>query len=326
MTPKRNEPCSCKSGFKFKHCCGALSAETARPSQSELESLAIEADDEGLRAGEEPKQRAFMNVMRMVKRLNLDGVILVGEKAPRIIQRIHAANNRMFRTIDKREGGIHLGFFMFRDLFAQLSVPLIFGTPQIDFLTQLDLSDDQKRWMSTDTDAMARFEDQAIDLFDFGYGWMEFGHSRSVPEKAKELIYRSHTYLEAAAATATGAYDFRGTLQSALIGTELAIKCGLACHGVDDAQMRTKYGHSLTKAALALGDLENCFDVDRVTRAVSTFPDLAQSRYTGAQPSRIETGQILMKAQYVASEVTRTFTDRDLRKDAGSAPIRAYPS
>jgi hypothetical protein len=325
MAPERNAPCTCNSGFKFKHCCGALSDDAARPSRSELEILAVEVDDEGLALGEEPKQRAFNNVLRMVRRLGLDGVVLVGEHAPPIVKRIHAANNRLFRQVDMREGGIHLGFFMFRDLFAQLSVPLIFGSPHVDFVRQLDLSDDQKRWLGSDDEALARFEDQALDLFDFGYGMMEFGHTRCVPDNAKELIYRSHTHLEAAAATATTAYDFRGTVQSALIGAELAIKAGLASHGIDDTRLRKAYGHKLIKAAQALGGVESNFDAGRVIRAVSAFPDFAQSRYAGPQPSRIETGHILMKAQYVASEVTRTFTDRNLRANNPSSPIRSYP-
>ncbi|HTG38608.1 hypothetical protein [Sphingomonas sp.] len=303
-----------------------MSPEAAKPSPSELERLAVEADDEGMKLGEEPKQRAFLNVMRMVKRLGLDGAVLVGKNAPPIVRRIHAANNRMFRPIDMQEGGVHLGFFMFRDLFARFSVPLIFGSPHVDFVKLLDLSDDQKRWLASDKISFVRFEDQALDLMDFGYGWMEFGHSRAVSEDAKDLIYRSHTYLEAAAATATSAYDFRGTVQSALIGAELAIKSGLACHGVDQVQLRKIYGHDIGKAARALGDLESDFDAGRVIRAISKFPDFARSRYTGAQPSRAETGRILMDAQYIASEVTRTFTERNLRKEQGTVRARAYPS
>lgn len=322
----RNDNCSCNSGHKFKHCCGAISPETAGPSPSELERLALEADDEGMQLGEEPSQRAFLNVMRMVKRLGLDGVVLTGKNAPPIVQRIHAANNRMFRPIDMQEGGVHLGFFMFRDLFARFSVPLIFGSPHVDFVRLLDLSNDQKRWLGSDKISFARFEDQALDLMDFGYGWMEFGHSRAVSEDAKELIYRSHTFLEAAAATATSAYDFRGTVQSALIGAELAIKSGLACHGVDQVQLRKTYGHDIGKAARALGDLESNFDADRVIRAISKFPDFAKSRYTGANPSRTATGYILMDAQYIASEVTRSFTDRNLRKEEGSIRTRTYPT
>lgn len=326
MNISRNQICPCGSRQKFKHCCGAFSADALKPTDSELEILAIEADDQGLLIGEEPKQRAFQNVLRMLGALGVDGVPLVGEQCPEIVKRVQSANDRLFRPIDKREGGIHLGFFMFRDLFSRLYVPIVFGSPNVDFVTLLDLSDDQKRWMSTDAAAMARFEDQAFDLFDFGYGCMEFGHNRPVPDQSKELIYRAHVQLEAAAATATSAYDYRGTLQSALLGAELALKAGLACNGYSDDNLRLKIGHDVVKAARALGECETNFDSDRVTNAVRTFPNFAQSRYGGPQPDRREMGHILMKAQFIASEVTRTFTDRNLRAGQPGAPTRTYPS
>lgn len=322
----RNRLCPCGSRQRFKHCCGALSKEAMKPTDAELENLAIEADDQGLLLGEEPKQRAFQNVLRMLSSLGIDGVPLIGDSSPEIVRRVHNANNRLFRSIDKQEGGVHLGFFMFRDLFSRLYVPLIFGSPNVDFVKLLDLSDDQKRWMSNDAETMARFEDQAFDLFDFAYGFMEFGHTRSVNSRSKELIYRAHVQLEAGAATATSAYDYRGTLQSALLGAELALKAGLSCHGYSDDMLRTKIGHDLVKAAKALGDSEHGFDVDRVTRSVLTFPNFVQSRYGGPQPERRDMGHILMKAQYVASEVTRTFTDRNLRLGQPAAPLRSYPT
>lgn len=318
--------CPCGSHRKFKYCCGALSKETARPTDAELENLAIEADDQGLLLGEKPKQRAFKNVLRMLTILGIDGVPLTGDSSPEIVKRVHRANNRLFRPIDKREGGIHLGFFMFRDLFSRLYVPLVLGSPKVDFVALLDLSDDQKRWMSADTEAMARFEDQAFDLFDFAYGFMEFGHSRPVTDRSRELIYRAHVQLEAAAATATSAYDYRGTLQSALLGAELALKAGLSCHGYSDEMLRQKISHDVVKAAKALGECEPKFDTERVTRSVINFPNFAKSRYGGPQPDRREMGHILMKAQFVASEVTRTFTNRNLRVAQPEQLIRSYPS
>lgn len=249
---------------------------------------------------------------------------LIGESSPKIVKRVHAANDKLFRPVDSREGGIHLGFFMFRDLFAQLYVPVIFGSPFVDFVKLLDLSDHQKRLMANDAEAMAAFEDQALDLFDFAYGYMEFGHKRQVGNKAKELIYRCHVQLEAAAATATGAYDYRGTLQSALLGAELAIKSGLAGNGYDEKELR-KIGHNLEKGTRALGQLEPTFDTERVLRSVSTFPNFSDSRYGGAQPDRRQMGHILMKAQFIASEVTRLFSDRNIRLQNSATVARAYP-
>lgn len=296
-----------------------------RPTIEELEQLAIEADDEGLANGEEPKQRAFRNVLRVLQKLGVDGVSVVGDRSPPIVRRVHAANERLFRLVDMQEGGIHLGFFMFRDLFASLYVPIIFGMPQVDFWSLLDFSDDQKRWIASDTDSLARFDDQCLDLMDFGYGFMEFGHTRQVSDYSKELIYRAHVQLEAAAATATSAFDYRGTLQNALLGTELALKAGLAANGFDEDMLRQRIGHNLKKAATELGNFETGFDTMRVKCAVSTFPDYVKSRYSGRMPSRQQVGDVLMKAQYVASEVTRQFTDRDIRKQQSRTDTRHYP-
>lgn len=326
MILARNKICPCGSRQKFKHCCGAASEDAIRPSNDELQALAIEADDQGLLLGEEPRQRAFTNVLRMLAKLGVEGVPLFGDNAPAIVKRIHQANERLFRPVDMRDGGVHLGFFMFRDLFCRLYVPVIMGSPKIDFMTCLDLSDDQKRWMASDSDALRRFEDQALDLFDFAYGFMEFGHYRAVSERARELIYRSHVQLEAAAATATSAYNYRGTLQSALVGVELALKAGLAANGVCDEELRKKFGHDLVKAATALGCFEPAFDTDLVVGSARDFPDYVQSRYAGVQPDRRETGHILMKCQFIASEVTRAFTDRNLRFTQVKAKVRSYPS
>lgn len=295
-----------------------------RPTMDELEMLAVEADNEGLNAGEEPDQRAFKNVLRILQKLGVEGVPIVGDRTPPVVKRVHKANERLFRPIDMREGGIHLGMFMFRDLFARLYVPVIFGSPLLDFWKLLGLSDDQKRWMASDQEALDRFDDQCLDLLDFGYGFLEFGHTRHVNEQSKELIYRAHVQLEAAAATATSAYDYRGTLQSALLGAELALKSGLAAHGYDDKRL-SKIGHNLMKAADELGSLESNFDATRVLAAVSTFPDYVQSRYSGKMPDRLEIGHIVMKSQFVASEVTRQFTDRNIRSDRVHSKNRRYP-
>jgi hypothetical protein len=215
---------------------------------------------------------------------------------------------------------------MYQDIFSRLYVPLIFGAPEVDFLKLVDLSEYQKKSLYADPGESRRFFDQAVDLMDFGYGWMEFGHGRMIDPRAADLIFRSHVQLEAAAATATGAYDFRGTVQSALLGTELALKAGLAAHGVSDDELRRKFGHDLRKAAKSLHTFEPAFDTERVQRVVNTFPPYVSSRYAGSQPTRMQTGHILMGAQYVASEVTRRFSDRNLRADHPSMPSRAYPA
>jgi hypothetical protein len=72
--------------------------------------------------------------------------------------------------------------------------------------------------------------------------------------------------------------------------------------------------------------LEANFDGERVARVVGAFPDYVRTRYAGPQPTRKEVGEVLMGAQYIASEVTRCFSDRDIRQDHPSQRTRVYPA
>jgi hypothetical protein len=111
MSIPRTALCPCGSRQRYKHCCGAPSDAALKPTNRELESLAFDADDEGLRLGEEPSQRAFMNVLRILAKLGIEGVPLMGEHCPQIVKRVHQANDRLFRPIDQRDGGYSLRLF-----------------------------------------------------------------------------------------------------------------------------------------------------------------------------------------------------------------------
>jgi len=325
MNTSRNRNCDCGSGKRFKECCGSLLDPMARITDAQIRAAVHTADDEGLANNEEPKDRAFKNVLRVLTTLGVDNVVVAGQSAPPIVRRIHTANERLFRREDMQAGGLHLGAYMFRDIFCHFHVPLAFGTAKIDFFEIIDLTDYQKGWLASDSQEAARFHDQGIDLLDFGYGWMEFGSGRPASTLSKELIFRSHVQLEAAAAIATGGGDFRGIVHSSLLGVELSLKAGLAASGETKDDLRKRYGHDLKKAALELGKRESAFDSARVVRSISTFPPFVQSRYEGAHPARLEAGHILMTAQYIASEVTRCFSDRNLRADDPEMAARTYP-
>ncbi len=297
------------------------------PTDNDLLRLLIETDDEGIAAGEEPRRRELENLRRVMNRIRPGAsYILAGQHTPPLVKRIQALGGRLYRPEDIRVGGVHMGAFMFRDLFARLSIPVIFGTVNLDPLEHLDLSDFQKDWLKHTPAEYARLGDQFIDLMDFGYGVMEMGHSRDIGDQAKSLLGLARFHFQAAAATITGAYDLGGAIQSALLGTELALKAGLAANGVPEDRLKLEYGHNFWKAAKALGEVEAGFDSERVLRVLDTFPAYVPNRYAGEQPGRIEAGHIVMGAQYVAAEVTRQLTDRNLRADGGMTEPRRYPA
>jgi hypothetical protein len=304
---------------------GQTSGNGAAITDDDLLAALKRADDAHLAEGLEPCARSIMNVGKALESFGIH-TFLMGVGAPAIVERARRIGDQLLVSKELQTGGMHLGAYLFRDMFCRLYAPIAFGECAIDFWQLIDLSEVQKQWMAETPDELARFTDQAADIFDFGYGWQEFGHGQQIDPRSRDLIWRAHTQLEAAAATATSAYDFRGTVQSALLGAELALKAGLAAHGVADAELRSRViGHNIAKAAERLGTFEPAFDVARIQRVIAHFPDFVASRYDTPPPSRIETGHILMGAQYIASEVTRRFSDRDCRANNPSAPPRAYP-
>lgn len=329
MVTFRNAPCPCGSGARFKQCCGALDdggGDHAEITDLDLLNALKRADDAHRLEGLEPSARDLPNIVKALQDFGIHAV-LMGQSAPPIARRAQKLNAMLFVPKERQSGGMHLGAYLFRDMFCQLHAPIAFGSCAIDFWQLIDLSDFQKSWLAEIPEELARFTDQAADIVDFGYGWQEFGHSRQMEPRAKNLVWRAHTQLEAAAATVTTAYDYRGTVLSALLGTELALKAGLAAHGVSDQELRSRsLGHNLASLTERLAALEPGLDAARIGRVVATFPDFVASRYDTPPPDRVATGHILMGAQYVASEVTRRFSDRDCRRDNPSSPARVYPA
>lgn len=327
---QRNAVCPCGSEKRFKHCCGSIEPDRQKHevSDEQLLSALKKVDDGHIAEGLQPSARDIMNVGKALHSFGIQAVLMgPGHMVPEISRRAQRINKTLFIPKELQIGGLHLGAFLFRDMFCQLYAPIAFGTCMIDFWKMLDLTDFQKAWLAEDSEQLGRFTDQSMDILDFGFGWSEFGHSRSVSEKSKDLIWRAHSQLEASAATAIAGCDYSGTIQSALLGTELALKAGLVAHGVTDKELGSRtLGHNLSALASELAKFETNFDLQRVERVVSRFPNYVESRYNLPTPGRIETGHILMGSQYVASEVTRQFTDRNCRKEDPTLPARTYPA
>jgi hypothetical protein len=294
--------------------------------EDDLLTMVAGADDVGLQNGEEPKTRSFQAIIRVLEIINPGGTtVLFGHMAPPIVARIQSAIKKLYRPEDVQAGAVHLGMYMFRDFYCRVHVPIAFGSPSIEPINHIDLSEMQKRWMYSIPTEWERYHDQFFDLWDFGYGTMELGHSRTVPAGTISYMGMCRFHLQAASSVLATAYDYRGATQSALISVELALKAGLRDHGLSERDLR-KFGHDLAKLADAYGAKAASFDLSRVNRVVATFPSYVPNRYADAQPTRLEAGEIVMGAQYIGSEVSRQLTDRNIRKDNPHIATRSYPA
>jgi hypothetical protein len=97
----------------------------------------------------------------------------------------------------------------------------------LDPFTLTDLTKNQLGWLATRPADYQGFLDQFSDIMDFAGGLGHFADYKRPPDAAVELFWLAAFQLQAAAATLSAAFDFRGAIQSALIGAEISIKAGL---------------------------------------------------------------------------------------------------
>ncbi|MCG2642434.1 MULTISPECIES: hypothetical protein [Bradyrhizobium] len=285
--------------------------------------MVVKADEDLFAAGEDIRQRQF-NVPRVVMRqLGYASFVMFGPNTP-LPDRIRAQFARLYSAHDLALGG-HIGVFMFRDVFARVGVPHIYGRAAIVPMEHVELTDIQKRILANEPDTFDAYHDQFADLFDLEYGIRELRAPYAQIELVERFLNLSRLHLHGAAAVLTGGYDFRGAVQSALLATELALKALAAATGLDEDDIKDEYGHRIDRLINYLESKWPAFDAARARRVTEAQPRYVGNRYAKDQPKRVEVGHTVMGAQYLAGEVTRQLSDRDFKKGVGEPWPRKYP-
>lgn len=276
-------------------------------------------------AGEDIKQRYWKVPDEVMKKLGYISYVMAGPGKPAILERIEAAFASIYRKQDIAMGG-HIGIFMYRDIFARIGVPMAYGTVSINPFEHVELTSVQLRIIQTEPEEMETYLDQFSDVADVQYGVSEIKKPFSENELVGRFIGLARLHLHSASAVLTGGYDYRGAVQSSLLATELSLKSGAAALGLDEDEIRKRYGHDNAKIADFVGSGWTRFDLARVKRVIAKQPPYVLNRYSAAQPDRREVGNLVMGAQYAVSEVVRQMCDRDFRRYLKPSVARRYPA
>lgn len=252
-------------------------------------------------------------------------VIFTAAPRPRgAYRRVEDMFEDFYSPHDRSMGG-HIGVFLFRDIFARVRLPRVYGTRAIKLIDCVDLTPLQQRAVTLDPVIHDMLMDQVIDVGDADYGFETLTHPKAREPLVTKLLNLSRFHLHATAAILTGGYDYRGAVQSAILSSELVLKAGAAIAGATEADLK-KFGHNrgnaLEKAAEALPQL----DRDRIARVIEAQPSYVENRYSDAQPSKIGAGHLAMSVQYVAAEVIRQISTQDFRAALKKPMPRTYPA
>lgn len=305
-------------------------APPLRISRAELRRRVIEHDSRLIAEGHAPFQRPLSVSMAIAREIGVTWTLGPDGSDP-VTDAVHEIYRELYRPQDLYMPPIHVGAVMFRDVFFRLLVPVAFGTVAIEPFGLVDgMPETQKRWMASEPAELGRFIDQAVDLFDFGYGLDDFSKMHAGKEEAVDLLKLGRAHLEAAANACVGSVDPYAVAQNALIAAELLMKGALRAAGCGEAELKA-IGHDLVALGAAFSAREPAADAALIGKVCASLPRLVTHRYRRLDLGRVQIGDVVMKAQYLAGEVMRRLSGRDtrlaLRVDALPPPVpRTFPA
>ncbi|MGQ4648136.1 hypothetical protein [Lyngbya aestuarii] len=288
----------------------------------DLLKLVIEVDDELMQKGTEPFQRPLAAYTIIAQRLK-PGSSPTLEYYP-LFNAVNQIYKELYRPEDLYMPPMHIGAFMFRDVFFPLRIPVICGSPAINpvnFLT--GVPDIPKTWLFNDQQTGLMFFDQVIDLMDFVYGLDDLEKRGELPAKTIEWWHLAKQQLEAAAATVLGSFNKYAVIQNCCISTELLLKGALLANGLDEDTLKNEkkgYGHKLENLVNRTSELLPSIDQATLLFVVQQLPNYVKSRYEAMQVSRLELGKFLMNTQFISGEILRQFSERNFRSDFARTP------
>jgi hypothetical protein len=277
----------------------------------DLDSLVMEIDDELITEGYQPFQRPLHACARIADRIGIG--FTLGQKKDDFVEAVHKIYEKLYRTSDLHTPPMHIGTFMFRDIFLPVRVFVIFGEVQLSPMQCMgDVPENIIKWVFHKDETGHTLCDQWIDLYDFVYGLDDVSKEKRLPEQAIEFWLLAKQQLEGAAATLLGSIDKYTVIQNSLIAMELLLKGALLAHGMNETQAKS-YGHQMTDLVEKACEAMPHADHARLKMVIGRAPKLVERRYQMKDYKRTELGQIMMDAQYVAGEVLRQFADRNIR-------------
>jgi len=299
-------------------------------SLAELRRRVIERDSALISQGLAPPQRPLAVSVAIARELGISWTIGALGSDP-VTEAVHQIYRELYRIGDLAMPPVHVGAIMFRDVFFRVWVPMAYGTVAIEPFDLIDeMSDAQKRWMASEPAALGRFIDQVIDLFDFGYGLDDFSKLHAGDDEAVSLLRLGRAHLEAAANACVGSVDPYAVVQNSLIAIELLLKGALRAAGCTEKKLKA-IGHDLVALSAEFVSRQPAADGGLMGRACASLPRLVTHRYQRLSLSRVQIGDVVMKAQYLGGEIMRQLSDRSLRQAIGVGDIpppvpRSFPA
>lgn len=209
------------------------------------------------------------------------------------------------------EGGVG-----FRDQVFPVRANVAYGRVSIDPKNFIEISEDSLLviWRNY-PDQFWHCYYVFADVWDFAYGVSDLRGNGDVAA----LLENACGHITSAARALQAPGGAAAAVQSCCLAAELSMKGVLAHAGISDGERR-HLSHQLPNIVEEIIKIASTHDDDHLRNSIQSFPNFVDSRYQHHGMSMINLIKLMHSSQFVAAEVTRRVTDRNLAAQINACP------
>jgi len=214
-------------------------------------------------------------------------------------------------------GSLFTGVYFFDAYFWKVSVPIAYGTVQLNALDQIvELPEFLRNRLMADRERLVDYLTLWTNALDYGFGVDDLRGCRKLVGFAAELAAGADQELRATVRLLTESRHANSkAMESAGLATEMFLKAYLARHvGLTELEAK-QLSHNLAKTADKCKRVKGLIEFERIAQLINVFPAWG-ARYKGNDYDNMRLWVAYSVAQFAAATFTRSLTDRDSRAQA----------
>jgi len=271
-------------------------------SEYELEKLNEELRKEDI----EPRARPWEAIKRISERTN------------RSISFPSPETNFIFKWFELNTkpgshtvGLLHKGVYYYDSAFWSVSIPIIFGSTQLNALDALnEMPPKIKNSLVENRKAIWDYVIFWADCIDFGYAYDDLYRSKKHDAFGRQLLTAGYEELSSATTLLLEHRPNKRAIMNCRMATEMLLKCFIAFKvGLTEFEAK-RLGHNLEKIFDRFLDISKYQHLSEIKGLLRVFPDIHE-RYKAQEVNNASLFKGYCFAQSIGALIARAFTDRN---------------
>ncbi|MFC1780636.1 hypothetical protein ACFLZ8_00030 [Planctomycetota bacterium] len=271
-------------------------------SESELEKLNEELHKDGI----EPRKRPWEAISRISKRLGRT-IVLPSKEADFIFKWFEKNSKPGAHNV----GMLHRGAYYYDSTFWSVSIPIIFGTVQLDALYSLhEMPKTIKNCLMQDEKESWNYVFFWADCLDIGFGHNYLTNNVKYNSFGRQLFSAGYEELSSATTLLLEQRPNKRAIMNCRMATEMLLKSFIALKGALTEAHAKKLSHNLEKIFDLFYDISENAKLSKIKKFLNIFPEINE-RYKTQSIDDISLFKCYCFAQTIGAFIVREFTDQN---------------